>query len=79
MGALADGDRRGARSGTVFVGLELARAQFVRGGSVGHGTGRGEAVSALPALEQALKMHRVSYAAQEAIHKIKGEPVPVWY
>ena len=37
------------------------------------------ASSALPALEQALKMHRVSYAAQEAIYKIKGEPVPVWY
>jgi hypothetical protein len=37
------------------------------------------AASALPALEQALKMHRVSYTAQEAIHKIRGEPVPVWY
>ena len=37
------------------------------------------ASSALPALEQALKMHRVSCAAQEAIYKIKGEPVPVWY
>jgi HEAT repeat protein len=36
------------------------------------------AASALPALEQALKMQRVSYAAQEAILKIKGEPVPVW-
>lgn len=38
-----------------------------------------EAASALPALEQALKMHRVTYTAQEAIHKIKGEPVPTWY
>jgi hypothetical protein len=37
------------------------------------------AASALPALEQALKMQRVSYAAQEAILKIKGEPVPLWY
>ncbi|MGD0578603.1 MAG: DUF2961 domain-containing protein [Bryobacteraceae bacterium] len=38
-----------------------------------------EAASALPALEQALKMHRVTYTAQEAILKIKGEPVPTWY
>jgi len=38
-----------------------------------------EAASALPALEQALKMYRVTYTAQEAIHKIKGEPVAVWY
>jgi hypothetical protein len=38
-----------------------------------------KAASALPALEQALKMHRVSYAAQEAILKIKGQPVPAWY
>jgi hypothetical protein len=34
---------------------------------------------ALPALEQALKMHRVVYTAQEAIKKIKGEPVAMWY
>jgi HEAT repeat protein len=38
-----------------------------------------DAASALPALEQALKMVRVTYTAQEAIHKIKGEPVAVWY
>ena len=37
------------------------------------------AASTLPAVEQALKMHRVSYTAHEAIHKIRGEPVPVWY
>ncbi len=37
------------------------------------------AASALPALEQALKMYRVTYTAQEAIHKIKGEKVDVWY
>jgi HEAT repeat protein len=35
-----------------------------------------DARSALPALEQALKMVRVSYAAQSAILKIKGLPVP---
>jgi hypothetical protein len=33
----------------------------------------------LPALEQAAKIYRVSYAAEEAIRRIKGEPVPVWY
>jgi hypothetical protein len=38
-----------------------------------------EAAGALPALEQALKMPRVTYIAEEAIHKIKGEPVAVWY
>jgi HEAT repeat protein len=37
------------------------------------------AVSALPALEQVLKNNRVRWAAQEAILKIKGEPVPLWY
>ena len=38
-----------------------------------------QAASALPALEQALKLPRVTYTAQEAIHKIKGEPVSTWY
>ena len=37
------------------------------------------AASALPALEQLLKNNRVRWAAQEAILKIKGEPVPLWY
>jgi len=37
-----------------------------------------DAASALPALEQALKKPRVIYTAQEAILKIKQEPVPVW-
>ena len=37
------------------------------------------AASALPALEQASKMPRVVYTAQEAIHKIKGDPVAVWF
>jgi len=36
------------------------------------------AASALPALEQTLKHHRVVYVAQEAILKIKKQPVPVW-
>jgi HEAT repeat protein len=35
-----------------------------------------DARSAIPALEEALKMVRVSYAAQSAILKIKGLPVP---
>jgi len=38
-----------------------------------------DAASALPALQQALKMHRVTYTAQEAILKIKKEPVPTWF
>jgi hypothetical protein len=37
------------------------------------------AAAALPALQQALKMHRVTYTAQEAILKIKKEPVPTWF
>ena len=43
-------------------------------GNIGPG-----AASALPALEQALKLHRVVYAAKEAIHKIKGEPMAARY
>lgn len=38
-----------------------------------------EAASALPALRQALKMHRVTYTAQEAILKISRQPIPAWY
>ncbi len=38
-----------------------------------------DAAAALPALKQARKVHRVSYAAQEAILKIKKEPVPSWF
>jgi HEAT repeat protein len=34
-----------------------------------------DAAGALPALEQCLKMPRVTYTAEEAIHKIKGEPI----
>ena len=60
----------GADEPVVFVLRSLATAL----GNIGPA-----AASALPALEQALKMHRVSEAAQEAILKIKGEPVPVWY
>ena len=36
-------------------------------------------VDALPALQEALKMPRVIYTAEEAIHKIKHEPVKTWY
>jgi HEAT repeat protein len=38
-----------------------------------------EAKDALPALQQALAMHRISSAAQEAILKIEGKPVPMWW
>lgn len=38
-----------------------------------------EAASALPFLEEALKVPRVRFTAEEAIHRIKGEPVRVWY
>src|SRR5260370_13693338 len=38
-----------------------------------------DAAGALPALQQSLKMHRVTYTAQEAILKIKKEPVPTWF
>jgi len=38
-----------------------------------------DAASALPSLEQALKVPRVQFTAEEAIHKIKGEPVRLWY
>ena len=37
------------------------------------------ASSALPALEHAMKMHRVSATAQEAILKINRKPVPTWF
>jgi hypothetical protein len=54
----------------VFVLRSLASAL----GNIG-----APAASALPALEQVLKVNRVRWAAQEAILKIKGEPVPLWY
>ena len=38
-----------------------------------------DAAAALPALQRALKTHRVTYTAQEAILKIKREPVPTWF
>lgn len=38
-----------------------------------------DAASALPALQQALKMHRVTYAAEEAILRINKKPVPTWF
>jgi len=38
-----------------------------------------DAADALPALQRALTMHRVTYTAQEAILKIKKEPVPTWF
>ncbi len=38
-----------------------------------------DAAAALPALQRALKMHRVTYTAEEAILKIKREPVPTWF
>jgi HEAT repeat protein len=38
-----------------------------------------DAAGALPALQQALKIPRVTYTAQEAIMKIKKEPVPTWF
>lgn len=60
----------GTNEQVVFVMRSVAAAL----GNIGP-----DAASALPALEQALKIHRVSYTAQEAIHKIKGEPVAVWY
>jgi hypothetical protein len=39
------------------------------------------AIGALPVLEQLLKLPRVVFTAQEAIHKIKGEPsrIKTWY
>jgi len=37
-----------------------------------------DAKDALPALQEALKMLRVTYTAQEAILKIEGKPVPTW-
>ena len=38
-----------------------------------------DAAAALPALQKALTMTRVTYTAQEAILKIKKQPVPVWF
>jgi hypothetical protein len=38
-----------------------------------------DAAEALPVLQRALSMPRVTYTAQEAILKIKKQPVPVWF
>jgi hypothetical protein len=54
----------------VFVQRSLAQAL----GNIGP-----DAAAAIPALERSSKIHRVSYTAEEAIHKIKGEPVPSWF
>jgi HEAT repeat protein len=37
------------------------------------------AKDALPALQQAVETHRLGAAAQEAILKIEGKPVPTWW
>jgi HEAT repeat protein len=59
----------GSNESVVFVLRSVAAAL----GDIGP-----PAASALPALEQTVKRHRVSYTAEEAIHKIKGEPVDLW-
>ncbi|HVN03955.1 MAG TPA: DUF2961 domain-containing protein [Bryobacteraceae bacterium] len=38
-----------------------------------------DAADALPVLQKALSMPRLTYTAQEAILKIKKQPVPVWF
>jgi hypothetical protein len=38
-----------------------------------------DAREALPALEQAVKVNRLSASAQEAILRIEGKPVPTWW
>ena len=59
-----------ANEQVVFVLRSVAQAL----GNIGP-----DASGAIPALERALKMPRVTYTAQEAIQKIKGEPVATWY
>jgi hypothetical protein len=60
----------GSNEKVVFVLRSVAAAL----GNIGP-----DAAPALPALQQALKMQRVEYTAKEAIRRIKGEPVDVWY
>jgi hypothetical protein len=55
---------------TVFVLRAMASAL----GDIG-----ADAREALPALRQTLKLLRVSWAAEEAILKIEGKPVPSWH
>jgi len=38
-----------------------------------------EAKDAIPALQQAIAMHRIGAAGQEAILRIEGKPVPTWW
>jgi HEAT repeat protein len=38
-----------------------------------------DAAAALPALHEALKLHRVTASAEEAILRIQGKPVPTWF
>jgi len=38
-----------------------------------------EAAPALPALHEALKLHRVTGSAEGAILRITGKPVPTWF
>lgn len=63
-------DRLAKDGETVYVLRSIAAAL----GNIGP-----DAAAALPSLQQAVKMHRVTYTAQEAIMKIKKEPVPAWY
>lgn len=59
----------GGNETIVFVMRSAATAL----GAIGPG-----AAASLPALEQTLKHPRVIYAAQEAIQRIKGQPVDTW-
>ena len=64
----------GERLLTVAEQVYVLRSAAAALGNIGP-----EAAGALPALQRALTMHRVTYTAQEAILKIKREPVPVWF
>jgi hypothetical protein len=65
--ALAEG--LAAKGETVFV----LRAEASALGDIGP-----DAREAIPALRQTLKLLRVAWAAEEAILKIEGKPVPTW-
>jgi hypothetical protein len=72
----------GARAAVPALGERLSTADQAyvwRSAAAALGNIGPDAAGALPALQRALTMHRVTYTAQEAILKIKKEPVPAWF
>ena len=59
--------------------MRLPRSRVARSAAAALGNIGPDAAGALPELQRALTIYRVKNTAQEAILKIKKEPVPAWF